>query len=342
MLECCRHFVQACRVLSSKQITMEKVLLGDAHLVQFCKRTQRIFGKESITPNMHMHLHLRTCIIDYGPLHGFWLYAFERFNGLLGAMPHNNHSIEVQIMNRFLRDNEIFAEVLPDQFSADFHSLFPTHMQASGSLADTLSFDIAIDSHFDGTSGWAIDSPCIHVESPQHCSRQVFDQRQTDFLMELYTDLYKVSRSALIMSSCFQQYSSAKINSKQFGTHKTRTASSSLAMAIWDSNYFSLSPTMPSTSTTVVRPVRINSFCKHSLLIDGQNITHLLVLLSWFRYHPKNNDFGKPTTVWYHDLFESFGIHSLIPVQFLRSRAVSLITKLDQESVLFVCPCIDS
>jgi hypothetical protein len=129
--------------------------LGDAHLVQFCKRTQRIFGKESITPNMHMHFHLRACIIDYGPLHGFWLYAFERYNGLLGAMPHNNHSIEVQIMNRFLRDNEIFSEVLPDEFSAEFQPLFPTHMKSSGSLADTLS----IDGHLDGTSGWAIDSP---------------------------------------------------------------------------------------------------------------------------------------------------------------------------------------
>ena len=99
VLDCWRHFVQACRVLSTKQISLDKVLLGDAHLMQFCKRTQRIFGKESITPNMHMHCHLRSCIFDYGPLHGFWLYAFERYNGLLGAMPHNNHSIEVQIMN---------------------------------------------------------------------------------------------------------------------------------------------------------------------------------------------------------------------------------------------------
>ena len=133
------------------------------------------------------------CIIDYGPLHGFWLYAFERYNGLLGAMPHNNHSIEVQIMNRFLRDKELFSEVLPDEFSAEFQPLFPTHMKSSGSLADTL------DGHFDGTSGWAIDSPGLNVELPQHCSRQIFDHTQIDFLMELYTDLYKVSRSALVV-----------------------------------------------------------------------------------------------------------------------------------------------
>ena len=53
-LECWRHFVQGCRVLSTRQIRAEKVPLGDAHLVQFCKRTQRIFGNESMTPNMHI------------------------------------------------------------------------------------------------------------------------------------------------------------------------------------------------------------------------------------------------------------------------------------------------
>ena len=93
VLEFWRHFVQACRVLSTKQLTKEKVLLGDAHLLQFCKRTQHIFGKDSVTPNMHVHCHLCSCINDYGPLHGFWLYAFECYNGLLGPMPHTNHSI---------------------------------------------------------------------------------------------------------------------------------------------------------------------------------------------------------------------------------------------------------
>ena len=151
-------------------------------------------------------------------------------------------------------------------------------MKSSGSLADTLSFD----GHFDGTSGWAIDSPGLNVELPQHCSRarQIFDHTHIDFLMELYTDLYKVSRSALVMSSRFQQYSGslAKLNSKQFGTHKTRTAASSVAMEVWDSTYLGSSSTTPSTSTsmTAVRPVRINSFCKHSLSIDGQNTTHLI------------------------------------------------------------------
>lgn len=79
-LECWRHFVLACRVLSRKSISQEQIQLGDILLIQFCRRTERIFGNHSVTPNMHMHCHLSACIKDYGPLHGFWLYAFERYN----------------------------------------------------------------------------------------------------------------------------------------------------------------------------------------------------------------------------------------------------------------------
>jgi len=324
-------------VLTAKHISLEKVHLGDAHLMQFCKRVQRLFGRESITPNMHMHCHLRSCILEYGPLHGFWLYAFERYNGLLGAMPHNNRSIEVQ-MDRFLRDNEVFGADLPDEFADDFKPLFPREMLASGSLADTLNIERPSN-----ITGWTIDAPGLLVSLPVNYSRQVFNQTEVDFLTELYTKLYKVPRSALIMSRSFKQYSSAKLNGVHFGSHKTRSDSSSIAIAVWDNVLFGSSPTMPCTPTSVAvfRTVRIDAFCKHVVEVHGEYKTHLLVSLSWFRRHPKNTEFGKPTTVWYHDLFELYGIHSIIPVQFLRSRSVSLIQNLDGESVLFVCPCLD-
>ena len=34
-------------------------------------RAERLYGKQFITPNMHLHMHLKSCILDYGPLHGF-------------------------------------------------------------------------------------------------------------------------------------------------------------------------------------------------------------------------------------------------------------------------------
>ena len=62
VLECWRLLVLGCRTMCTKSITVEEVKLGDAFLLQFCKRVERLFGKDSITPNMHLHNHLRECI----------------------------------------------------------------------------------------------------------------------------------------------------------------------------------------------------------------------------------------------------------------------------------------
>ena len=56
-LECWRHFILACRLLCSKQITNDEIKLADALLLHFCQRTETLYGKEK-TPHMHMHSHL--------------------------------------------------------------------------------------------------------------------------------------------------------------------------------------------------------------------------------------------------------------------------------------------
>ena len=72
VLECWRHFVQACRVITAKHIIIFiiNIQLSDAHHKQFYMKMQRLFERQSITPNMHMHCHLRSCVLDFGPLHG--------------------------------------------------------------------------------------------------------------------------------------------------------------------------------------------------------------------------------------------------------------------------------
>ena len=223
VLECWRHFVQACRIVLAKHISPEKVFLGDAHFLQFCLRMQSLFGNNSITPNMHMHCHLHSFILDFGPLHGFWLYAFERYNGLLGAMPHNNHSIEVQIMNRFLRDNEVFRADLPKEFSNDFLPLFPKQMHTTGTLSDTFNYH-----DFFKTGSWTLDSITSHLTLPQHYTRRVFTETEAQFLMDLYSKLYQVPASVLQMSNTYQKYEFAVINGKRFGSPKSRTLEKNL------------------------------------------------------------------------------------------------------------------
>ena len=104
-LECWRHFVLASRLLCKRNMNMDDVHLADTLLLKFCQRFQALYGREAVTPNIHLHAHLLECVKDYGPMCNFWLFSFERFNGLLGHEPTNNRSIELQLVNRFLRDN---------------------------------------------------------------------------------------------------------------------------------------------------------------------------------------------------------------------------------------------
>ena len=134
-LECWRHFVLACRLLCKRSLTQSDVSLADALLLQFCCRVQQpdMFGKKAITPNMHMHCHLKSVILDFGPLYAFWLFSYERYNGILGNQPSSNQSIEIQLMRRFNRDSTAYVVQQPVEFSdelVDLCTLHPRVIQA--------------------------------------------------------------------------------------------------------------------------------------------------------------------------------------------------------------------
>lgn len=238
-----------------------------------------MYGTHIITPNMHMHCHLRSCVEDYGPLHGFWLFAFERYKGILGKTPCNNLSIETQLMQHFLGENEILSTPLPQEFSGELKPLFPKQIQASGSLHETISPAKDHDMFLPMTSrSWTIDSPNTKFKLPSHCTRKVLLQNQVQSLVKLYSHLHSVSRSVITASSIYMQYSSVVINDKQVGTHRTRSASSSIVLVNWDHTLFGQDSSTNGLESTmspqVARPARINYFAKHVATINGQ--THLL------------------------------------------------------------------
>lgn len=68
---CWKHFVLACTSLSSSMITLEEVDYAHELLMRFCKDFERLYGPQSITPNMHYHTHLTQRILDFGPIQVF-------------------------------------------------------------------------------------------------------------------------------------------------------------------------------------------------------------------------------------------------------------------------------
>ena len=306
-LECWRHFVLACRYICQPVLKPEDVRIADALLLKFCSRTELLFGKDVITPNMHMSCHLRECILDYGPLNHFWLFAFERFNGILGQLPNNNKSIETQMMKRFIADTEIFRVPIPTEFKDDFENLVSFQRSPVG----TLGMDVIQSS---------TDCADREIRIPHNSTRYVFDAAEMDKLTHFFARFYP-SSTCQIASTC-RKYLVIGIGGKVYGSYKSRSSNSSIILAMLEAE---------------TRPARINYFAKVSILVDGEHCNHIVVCLSWYKHHAQSDKCGKPVTIWEHDLFD---LYSFLLVEDITCRTVSLVDKLNEMvgNVLFVSP----
>lgn len=80
------HFVRVCTILVSRIVEVN--LMKEAHqrLIEIVRLIEQHYGRDKITPNLHLSLHLCECSIDFGPLYAFWCFSFERMNGILGML----------------------------------------------------------------------------------------------------------------------------------------------------------------------------------------------------------------------------------------------------------------
>ena len=99
---CLLLFVEACQILTLRSIRSDQLDRAHQCLLAFCKKFEQLFGSECCTPNMHLHLHLKEVFLDFGQAYDFWLYSFERYNGILGDYSINARTIESQLIRRFL------------------------------------------------------------------------------------------------------------------------------------------------------------------------------------------------------------------------------------------------
>jgi len=117
---CWHSFVLACFYLSKKAISDVEIKKADLLLLKFCKAVEELYGKEAISPNMHLHAHLCECLNDYGSVYNFWLFSFERYNGILGSYPTNKRSIASQLMQNFIQEIDMQNRPLPTLFKEEF------------------------------------------------------------------------------------------------------------------------------------------------------------------------------------------------------------------------------
>ena len=117
---CWLLFVKLCYMICQRELAESKLLEIDSLAEMFCTSFLNLYGKPSLAPNMHLLAHISDCIRDHGPVYAFWLYAFERMNGVLGTFQTNNVDTSVQLMRKFLRMQDFCVGQWPDDIKNDF------------------------------------------------------------------------------------------------------------------------------------------------------------------------------------------------------------------------------
>ena len=352
-LKCWQKFVLACKFLCTQTITENNILLADRLLLGFCKSFEQLYGEDKVTPNMHLHCHLVKFLRNYGPIYSFWLFSFERDNGILGNFPVNMRNIEPQLMRRFIRDSTWTGDLSrtlkwidENDDLSDFASAITSmehRVRSRGTLSKCEVGDIyKMVKKSSRTSNifetdWEMPHTSRQVISSKR-SKKSLTATETDHLRKMYKELYRLTEedlnNCLIPSS---GYSSRTIYmyGTVLGSTLSRSRRSAFIMAHWgeeDSMAISNGSVKP-------RPGEIECFLFHNFIIAGKVKQHIFAKVKWFKKAPGvvTDLYRQPVQVW-QNLYEEEGPSSFLPVQRIKSKFVSHKTVLKHKNVVIVIP----
>ena len=330
-MKCWQYFVQASRILCQMSLTAAQIHLADAFLLQFCCKVETLYGKTVITPNMHLHCHLKQSLLDYGPMHNFWLFSYERYNGILENYPSNNRSIEIHFMQRFIQESFLYANfnALPIGYREDFLALFQRDMEPSlqGSLKVTVhgKTTVRFDPH--SVENWSLET-LADISFPKSYFRFVLSDDRLSQVKHLYSSLYpSLPLQNVSFNTTCKKFLTLTFNGMRYKENSLMFATSNACIYCGYSSNIDFSP----------RPILIKHFISHSYSYNDIIYTHRFVVVSWLRKHPAQYHYVKPFEIWWKDLYDS-KLEDLAPFQLLISHAVHCNTQYQGQTVCLVCP----
>ena len=313
--KCWQTFALACFFLCRRAITDTDLLKADHLLIKFCESIERLFGCQCITPNMHLHGHIAECIKDYGSIYGFWLFSFERYNGLLERYSTNNREIAVQLMRRFIYECGCYNTELPKEFCEDFKDVF---------VFDRLPLEVhqhVVCEHAPINSCCSLDSKYLLL--PSISKRSTLTNDDCNHLKKTYAYLYHTAIQDTQMTISIKIYKHITLYGQFIGSAKH--------------------PQSGNINEDSIRPGRVLQFFAHKLKINDNFVEHIFALIAWFDVHPRHLYFGKPLEVWKKNSLPD-GPSAFLPVHKIHSRCIAQPGRLccpeehTEDMVMFVSP----
>ena len=339
-LECWLMFVRACALLKPRMIRVCDIESADILLLRFCKQFQQLYGSSACTPNMHLHAHLKECLLDFGPPHAFWCYPFERYNGILGQYHTNRRSIESQLMKKFVHSQAYvngsivsteFSEYLPGRDRKKQEEYHPNNCNLS--LVSTMPIHLINSFALDKKSIYKPLKPFkVKALSSENCQR----------LKVMYEQLYP-SKTIAHISHLYHQYGRISVEEEVIGSELPgpNNHSSATIAAYWPCSGNSLI----GIDYTQRRVGKIQYFLLHSIEFIShsrmEKQLHLFCYVQWKKPHAHSNFFGQSAVVCTDD-YEPPSPCSFIPAQRILGKCAHVVLPVDfeslEETVFIACP----
>ncbi|CAB5180826.1 unnamed protein product [Rhizophagus irregularis] len=272
-----QSFVDCLLLWGQTIITREEIEYGDFAIKDFLAKVKSIWGPEIATPNMHMHLHIKDCMLDYGPLYSFWCFPFERLNGYLASMPNSGRNFATESfmkLQSFQHENKgtmakynftiqeaLYFKKLPFQIS---------QMNIRG---------------YESIPGKLLSPTCeLTMEKPLvDCLVGYYKRVYADLEYQFYSGSQQQDRHAIFVSPSIIRASALQIADEHFGSQLCRSVLASNVMVAFldDENNFQY------------WPANIRYFFKHSIVLPYVGITeHVLAMVDWYGKHIKIDHFN--------------------------------------------------
>lgn len=214
---------------------------------------EELYGEDKCTPNMHLHGHLRDCILNYGPLSSFWVFAFERYNGVLESFVNNWMTPEQQMMTKFLSYQDLIGSQLlcniDEGFSGAFDLCLDKGSHTVGAMQHhmqhgTLSMIYSKNATCNICNINAVLLPFQSV-SNSHIFERYFSERNLSYLCEVYSKLYPTSDYTVseVPRKHFV-FSDITVLGERYLSLKSRSQRSTVILAYWCHSGGSISTTM--------------------------------------------------------------------------------------------------
>lgn len=356
--KCWAMFVKACLTLCARSLRIPDVHAAHATLMAFSRRCEILYSCSICTINMHLHYHLKSSILDYGALHNFWCFSFERMNGILGLFKTNNHAITITIMRKIVQARQLInlsKSVKSKQCYKEYSNLLvPQHQSYRGSLRQVVSKDTTKASSM---KMWCADLSTQDFSADNGTTEPVYSHHTdiclNDIDLQAIKNIYKLmypNRNIRVVRLAMEMKRLVR-NDEHFRSDLFfRENKSSCIEAIWISDDVSDVPSIDTASS--VRLGKVESFILSEAIIndspsnlEAENYRKKVYFakVKWFKIHPHRKYIVQaPVQIWCK-MFEADSDASFIPVERIISPCAILEKKIKfpdglRETVLISSP----